>query len=75
MITGLLWYDNDPKVEFAVKVARAAERYHERSGRAADVCYVHPSALASTSSLPVDLQVLPSAKVQQNCFWIGRKDL
>jgi hypothetical protein len=75
VITGLLWYDNDPKVEFAAKVARAAGRYRERFGRAANVCYVHPSTLASISSLPVGLHVLPSAKVQQNCYWVGRKDL
>lgn len=75
MKTGLLWYDKDPKVAFASKVARATGRYRERFGREADVCYVHPSMLVSTLAQSVGLQLVPSVTVQQNCFWVGRKQL
>jgi len=42
---GLLWLDDDPNRSLADKVLRAAERYQQKFGAAANICYVHPSAL------------------------------
>ena len=75
MKTGLLWYDGNPKVTFASKVVRAARRYRERFGRQPSVCYVHPSMLADISPPIADVQILPSNRVQRNCFWVGIKEL
>lgn len=75
MKVGLLWYDGDPKVAFVEKVARVARRYREKFGREANVCYVHPSTLVGVSALPGDMEVLPSARVQRDYFWVGVKDV
>jgi hypothetical protein len=71
MKTGLLWFDDNPKIPLASKVERAARRYHERFGRAADVCYVHPKTLAGATVMPANVKIIASTTVQQNCFWVG----
>ena len=52
MDIGLMWYDKDPKTPFGVKVALAAERYHERFGVEPNVVLVHPSALGEGVAAP-----------------------
>lgn len=75
MKVGLLWYDDNPKVAFADKVARVARRYREKFGQEADVCYVHPSTLMGPTIFSAHLEVLPSTRVQQDYFWVGVKSL
>lgn len=50
MNEGLLWYDDDSGRDLAEKVKRAARRYRQKFGASPNVCYVHPSTLASASS-------------------------
>ncbi len=45
MNIGMLWFDNDPKIELAAKVKRAAQYYHTKYGKSPTLCYVHPSML------------------------------
>ena len=73
MQTGLLWFDDDPKVPFASKVERAARRYRERFGRSPDVCYVHPRTCAGISAMPAGVQVIALSTVRPDCFWVGLK--
>ena len=30
MNTGMLWFDNDPKIDFSVKILRASEYYQKK---------------------------------------------
>jgi len=73
METGLLWFDDNPRVAFASKVESAARRYRERFGRPADVCYVHPQMLVGVASMPAQVQVVALSTVRPNHFWIGIK--
>jgi hypothetical protein len=75
MRTGLLWFDDSPKVPFATKVETAARRYQERFGSVADVCYVHPKTLARATAMPVHVQVVALPTVQPDCFWVGIKSV
>ena len=43
MNTGMLWFDNDPKIDFYVKIMRASEYYQKKYGQIPNVCFVHPS--------------------------------
>ncbi len=72
MEVGLLWYD-DSKVEFAVKVEEAAERYQEKFGRRPDRCYVNPSSLPGEGNkLSLDgIKVLSSPSILPDHFWVG----
>lgn len=71
--TGLLWFDDNPKVPLATKIEKAARRYRERLGRSPNVCYVHPETLAKGETVHARVKVIESASVQPNHFWIGVK--
>jgi hypothetical protein len=73
METGLLWFDDNPRVSFASKVESAAHRYRERFGRPPDVCYVHPQTWAAATGMPAHVQVITSRTVRPDCFWVGIK--
>jgi hypothetical protein len=71
MKTGLLWFDDDPKVPLATKVENAARRYREKFGKSPTVCYVHPKTLAAAKAMPTNVKLVESANIQPNHFWIG----
>ncbi len=45
MNIGMLWFDNDPKADLAVKIKRAAQYYRNKYGKTPTLCFVHPSML------------------------------
>lgn len=47
---GLLWFDDDPRHPFSVKMAEAARRFSERTGWAPTACEAHPQTLAQRSA-------------------------
>jgi len=65
-----LWLDDSDR-SLAAKVAHAAEVYAAKFGRAAEVCFVHPSALNGQDLRAGDVKVLPSQMVQPDYFWLG----
>lgn len=69
-MTGLLWYDDDPRRPLAQKVARAAARYRQRFGAVPNICYVHPSALDADVQVGV-VRVTASPTTLRHHFWIG----
>jgi hypothetical protein len=71
---GLLWLD-DSKRQFADKVIFAAQRYQQKFGQAATICYVHPSMLDGGKSVIVGgIAVLPLKTVAPQNFWLGVDD-
>jgi hypothetical protein len=72
MKMGLLWYDAGSK-SLAEKVTEAAERYQERVGEAANVCYVHPDLLPEGTQQVAGLRVHPSAQILRHHYWVGRE--
>ncbi len=73
MKMGLLWFDDNPNLPVAKKIEKAARRYRQRLGRSPNVCYVHPQTLAGATAMPARVQVIESASIQPNYFWIGVK--
>jgi len=71
MRSGLLWFDDSPGVPLASKIEEAMKRYHQRVGRAPNVCYVHPKTLAGAEAMPVPVKVVESTTVQPNYFLVG----
>ena len=45
MNVGMLWFDNDPKVDLEAKIERAADYYRSKYGKKPTLCFVHPSML------------------------------
>lgn len=75
MKTGLLWFDDNPKVPLVTKIENAARRYQEKFGRLPNVCYVHPKTLAGAKTVPVQVKVIELSSIQPNHFWVGVQSL
>ena len=71
MKSGLLWFDDDPGRELKKKVARAAYRYHQKFGIAADTCYVHLDAADDVAQVG-HIRVFPIQSIPQHHLWIGK---
>lgn len=73
MNIGMLWFDNDSKVDLAARIQRAAFYYRNKYGRTPNLCFVHPSMLSAT---PVNtngsgIEVRTTRSVLPNHFWLG----
>ena len=71
MDIGMLWFDNDPKLDLPGKVAKAAAYYHQKYGEEPTLCFVHPSMLAEPKVKAGTVAVCSNSTVQPNHFWIG----
>lgn len=86
MDIGMLWFDNDKKSDYEVKIERAATYYRNKYGKAPNLCFVHPCMIPINGSpetdqinLPIDTPSLKSQGVEirisktmlPNHFWIG----
>lgn len=79
MNTGMLWFDNDPRIDLLIKVERAAIYFQKKYGRSPTLCYVHPSMVAALSPTPDDegpiksggVEIRTNKSVLPNHFWIG----
>jgi len=71
MKTGLLWFDDSPRLSLADKVVDAVRHYREKFGRSPNVCYVHPSTMTDAKAAPAEVRVVTSTTVQPNHFWVG----
>ena len=78
METGMMWFDNNPKMELDGKIQRAVAYYEEKYGQKPDCCMVHPSMLVGdAAALGRDdsrLEICPADFVNPNHFWIGMKE-
>jgi len=73
----MLWFDNDTKTELNAKVARAADYYCKKYGKAPNMCFVHPSMLTRDAEArdaairAGSVEVRGLSTVLPNHFWIG----
>ena len=79
MKVGLLWFDDDPQRAIEEKVRRAAKRYREKFGRAANTCYVNPISLKGDGDLGDEfrcgrVKVIVTPKTLPHHFWLGVAD-
>ena len=75
MKTGMLWFDNDPKVDLTVKIAQASAYYQKKYGSRPDLCYVHPSMLKDGKPIRNGIDIRPNRYVLPNHMWIGKNEL
>lgn len=82
MKIGMLWFDNDPKADLAVKIGRAAAYYSKKYGQAPNLCFVHPSVEpparngknGSQNTGFANIEIRTHRSVRPNHFWIGIAD-
>ena len=49
MNIGMLWFDNDPKLNLDTKVERAVAYYRDKYGKTPTLCFVHPTMLPTAA--------------------------
>jgi len=71
MMSGMMWFDNDPKTALADKVTHAAEYYQAKYGRSPDLCLVNPAMLKEPLLQAGRIQIRPMRTVLPGHLWIG----
>ena len=71
MNIGMLWFDNDAKVDLTAKLKRASEYYQQKYGRAPNLCFVHPSMLGVNPPPNNGIELRTTRSVLPNHFWLG----
>jgi hypothetical protein len=67
----MLWFDNDAKVDLTVRIARAADYYRSKYGKAPNLCFVHPKMLGENPLQGAGIEVRTTRSVLPNHFWLG----
>lgn len=71
METGMLWFDNDPKLDILGKVQKAAAYYQEKYGKEPNLCFVHPSMITELKMNSGSVAVFSNLTILPHHFWIG----
>ena len=71
MDSGMLWFDNDNKVDLATRIHRAADYYQNKYGKTPNLCFVHPSMLGEEPYKSNGIEVRTTRTVLPNHFWLG----
>lgn len=75
MNTGMLWFDNDPKLDFTEKISRATAYYQKKYGQKPDLCYVNPGMSFDPPPKSVGIEVQTDRMILPNHFWLGIKGM
>lgn len=73
MNTGMLWYDDDPKIDLLAKISRATEYYQKKYGQKPNLCYVNPGVNLSAPDKSFGVDVQTNQMILPNHFWLGIK--
>lgn len=71
MTTGMLWYDDDPRLDLAAKIEKAKVHYLKKYGRTPNLCFVNPSMLNTPLPRVGEIFVQVDQMVLPNHFWLG----
>ena len=74
MLTGMLWYDNTPKVDLRHKVQQAVDYYQHKYHRLPTLCLVHPGMLGPGTADLGGLTIRAYGSLLPGHFWIGIED-
>ena len=72
-MTGMLWFDNDPKKAVRAKIIEAADYFRKKYGQVPNYCEVSPQMLEDEMQIGV-LTARPKRKISPGHIWIGVKD-
>ena len=72
MQPGLLWFDVDPSVDLAKKIATAALFYQDRYGLMPDLCFVNPSVLPCKLHMTMGIEIRTNRQLRPEHFWLGQ---
>ena len=77
MITGMMWFDNNPKTALPEKIQRAGDYYKDKYGGVPAICYLNPSMLSQDQRAMTEPLILSGMAVRIHTYilphnlWIG----
>ena len=72
MQVGMLWFDGDQKRALGERIERAAAYYRSKYGKAANVCFAHPTTLGKKPPTEVaGLKLCANGMILPHHFWLG----
>ena len=71
MDIGMLWFDNDPKLDLCDKVQKAAAYYQSKYQHTPNLCFVHPSMIPDVKAQAGTIMVRSDSTICPHHFWIG----
>jgi hypothetical protein len=71
MEIGMLWFDNDPKLDLGNKVEKAARYYQNKYGHEPNLCFVHPAMVSETITKAGSVSICSNSTILPHHFWIG----
>ena len=72
---GLLWFDDDPKLDLFTKIERGAKYFQEKYKKKANFCLVNPAMLKDEIGNSDQIEVRVNPIILPHHFWIGIKDV
>jgi hypothetical protein len=73
-MTGMLWFDNDPKTALRAKIIAAADYFRKKYGQVPNYCEVNPQMLGDDDMQIGVLVVRSNRKITPGHLWIGVKE-
>lgn len=70
MHTGMLWFNNDTKIELKKKIEEANVYYQGKYHAPPNFCFVHPSMFTDNVEIP-GIEIRKSRLVLPGYIWIG----
>lgn len=70
MDSGMLWFDNDPKIDLGSKISRAATYYCKKYGHEPNICYLHPSMIEEGKKVIGTIRLQASTAMIPYHFWL-----
>ena len=72
MDIGMLWFDDNPAVNIAEKITKAASYYASKYGRRPNICFVHPGTLSNELKSNIGgIEIKASRTILRHHFWLG----
>jgi hypothetical protein len=71
MISGMLWFDNNPKTDLPEKIDRAAQYYLKKYGQTPTLCFVNPKMIGEQEPEKDKIEVKASETILPFHFWLG----
>lgn len=71
MISGMLWFDNDPKTDLPHKIDRAAKYYTKKYGQIPTLCFVNPKMIGEQTPEKAEIEVKASETILLHHLWLG----
>lgn len=70
MNKGMLWYDNNTKLNIENRVQKAVEFFIEKYGYKPQCCFVNPDMAEEPIKIKDNIKIVPNEKVLKNHIWL-----